>query len=327
MTSKRLGSHVALPKAEKFLLACIRHGLAHSLVRHEAKEIWIKSYPEVTGYILSYFCSQDRWEEESLKAAVAKLLSLQHPSGGFPSFYDQHLLYSFDTAQIMHGLLSWHQQTGDTQALTAAIRAGDFLCAMQLPSGVIFPIYDTKRQERVVYQNNAKGSNWGSHFSYIQVKNAEGLQLLARMTGKQKYQTSAERLAHIVLTAVDYHYTHPLAYYLEGMLALGKRNEVKQILQQKIIPRIKPSGFIAYFPGAAYAYVSGSVQLAILLSKTGFTHEARAILSWARKVQEQDVSGGLFQYAQADGRPDSTIHQEINSWGTKYFAELLRLVN
>lgn len=328
MISRKSEHHEAsLERAESFLLDCIREGLAHSLVQKEGRESWVKPYPEVTGYLLSYFCGQETVDETILKKMANKLLKIQHKSGGFPSFYDQTNLYSFDTAQILHGLLSWYKKSSDVKFLVAAKKAGDFLCSMQVNSGLMFPIYDIKSDTRVVYQNNAKGSDWGSTFSYIQVKNAAALLLLHKITKIQRYLTAAERLGQIKLLNQECRYTHPLAYYLEGMMALGKNRLVKQILEDHIIPRLRSNGFIPYFPGAKYAYVSGSVQLGILLLKVGYSSEAKIIRQWAQKVQSSSSSGGLYQYAKVSGKPDFSIHGEINSWGTKYFAELIRIVN
>jgi hypothetical protein len=314
----------ALERAERFLRACIHRDLAHSFDTLHGK--WVKPYPEVTGYLLSYFSNYHPDDLKSWEIVANQLVSLQSEYGGFPSFYNSEFLYTFDTGQIMHGLLSLYLEVGNQEYLDSARQAGDFLLSMQLSDGSMFPVFNTKDRTRVVHQAQADGANWGSTFSYIQVKNAEGLQLLFKITGEQKYQKAALLLAEMPKKYVDYRYTHPLGYYLEGLWSLGKKSEVKRILKNKVIPRIKANGFISYFPKAPYSYSSGSAQLAILLAKCGYASRATIILSWIKKVQAQHVSGGIFQYAAASGKPDVSIHQEINSWGTKYFAELLRLV-
>ncbi len=317
-----------IKNAEHFLKCCIHNNLAHSLLYKDQAEVWVKPYPEVTGYLLTYFCRgiSDLEQLKRMAKIAQKLISLQHPSGGFPSFYDQHNLYTFDTAQIMHGLLSLYKVDKNPLYLQSAIKAGEFLCNMQRPSGSMFPVYDTQTKAKIVHSKDSVGSNWGSTFSYIQVKNAEGLLRLYKETRKKKYLVCAESLANINLEPVDCSYTHPLAYYLEGLVALGEMNKVRTILKNVIIPRIHSNGFIAYYPGAKYAYVSGSVQMGILLWKVGYTRYAKRILDWARSLQGMSKSGGLYQYAQDNSKPDYSIHGEINSWGTKYYAELLKLV-
>ena len=65
--------------------------------------------------------------------------------------------------------------------------------------------------------------------------------------------------------------------------------------------------------------------MGILLYKVGFLDESHLILKWARRVQENHSSGGLFQYADPQGKMDRHVHMEINSWGTKYFCQMERL--
>lgn len=317
-----------IQNAEQFLLSCIKNDLAHSLSSEGNNDVWVKPYPEVTGYLLTYFCKKPISKKllTEMTMIAKKLINIQHTCGGFPSFYDQHNLYTFDTAQIMNGLLSLYILDKNPIYLQSALKAGDFLCSMQQPSGAMFPIYDTLSKSKTAYKKNSTGTNWGSTFSFIQVKNAEGLLLLHKLTKNKKYLASAELLSNICLETVDYLYTHPLAYYLEGLVALGLVSKAKEILKNIVIPRIAPNGFIAYYPKAKFAYVSGSVQLGILLWKMGYKKNARSILNWARLVQQNNSSGGLYQYAMPSGKVDSSIHTEINSWGTKYYCELLRLV-
>jgi len=321
----RLENNSLLTKAEHFLMSCIRGGTAHSLVPGEPST-WVKPYPEVTGYLVSYFFEYGKYRERVVGEALDKLIEIQHPSGGYASFYDKDNLYSFDTGQIMHGLLSAYQVTRCEKYLASARRAGDFLLSMQLPTGLMFPIYDTKNNAKIVYKKSKDGSNWGSTFSYIQVKNAEGLLCLYKHAKEKKYFKAAQQLANLKVSRADYRYTHPLAYYLEGLMALDQIEQVKKIIKQNILPRLKSNGFISYYPGAKYAYVSGSVQMGILLWKMGYRDQATQILGWAKIVQTNSESGGLYQYALPSGMPDYSIHGEVNSWGTKYYAELLRLV-
>jgi ubiquinone/menaquinone biosynthesis C-methylase UbiE len=311
----------ALVLAEGFILNCIKHGLACSY--DTACGQWVKPYPEVTGYLLSYF-AQDRMEHEIPKVIVKagkKLLSLQHSCGGFPSFLDNHRLFTFDTAQIMHGLASLHLATEERRYLDAAVRAADFVCDMQISDGSMFPVYDLRQKAKHVETHG----QWGISFSPIQVKNIEGLMFLYKLTGEDRYSRAAADLIAFGKRTCNLTYTHPGAYCLEGLLAAGETGFVRERLSSEILPRLQSDGFLAYAQHLPYAYVSGSVQMGILLHKTGFCDEAHLILEWARRVQKQHECGGLFQYADVAGNPDSRIHREINSWGTKYFCQLERL--
>lgn len=310
----------SLVSAESFLVHCIRDGLAHSL--DTANGQWVKPYPEVTGYLISYF-SQDRPEYAIPKIiikAAKKLLRVQHENGGFPSFFEKNRLFTFDSSQIMHGLACLYLSTGDECFLKAAIRAADFVCSMQLYDGSMFPVYDLSREAMYVERRG----EWGISFSTIQVKNIEGLLLIYKLTGNKRYAAAADKLVAFGKRNCDLAYTHPGAYCLEGLLAAGEAEFVRERLDAEIVPRLQSNGFLAYAPHLPYAYVSGSVQMGILLHKTGFKDEARRILAWATVVQKRHTCRGLFQYADASGEPDNHVHMEINSWGTKYFCQLER---
>jgi SAM-dependent methyltransferase len=307
--------------AQRFLEKCLRSGLAHSY--DVAKNIWVKPYPEVTGYLISYFAegAAGRDIPRQVMAAAETLIAMQHKLGGFCSFEDRNHLFTFDTAQIMHGLASLFKRTGTQKYLDSAIACAEFVCAMQLADGSMFPIYDLQHSAKCVDQ---KGG-WGRNFSCIQAKNIEGLLLLSKLTGEAKYRRAAEQLAGWSKRNCDLTYTHPGAYCLEGLLAYGEKDFVKDELARQIVPRIGANGFLAYAQSLPYAYVSGSVQMAILLFQTGFKEESKRILEWARTIQSSHFMGGLFQYAGQNGSLDTHVHTEMNSWGTKYYAQLERL--
>jgi hypothetical protein len=283
----------------------------------------VKPYPEVTGYLISYFAGNnaDGPIPQKVTAAADTLVALQHRLGGFCSFGDKNHLFTFDTAQIMHGLASLFQRTRNQKYLRSAVACAEFLCTMQLPDGSMFPMYDLEHSAKFVDQ---KGG-WGRGFSCIQAKNVEGLLLLSELTGEPKYRRVAEQLAAWSKSNCDLTYTHPGAYCLEGLLAYGERDFVKDELTRRVLPRIGAHGFLAYAENLPYAYVSGSVQMGILLFKTGFANESKRILDWARMVQSHHFLGGLFQYADEAGALDTHVHTEMNSWGTKYYAQLERL--
>lgn len=308
-----------LVQAKKFLLSCIRGGLAHSY--DSIQKTWTKPYPEVTGYLLSYFCSENTLYPEIMSAAD-KLVQIQDESGGFPSFYNTNILFTFDTAQIAHGLLSMYIKTKRMKYLKSAIRAGDFLLKMQWLDGSFFPMFHRQKKNMLFYQEKEDGSNWGSTLSFIQLKNIEALLLLSKITKEKKYSIATIRVGRWGMKKSDPRYSHPYAYFLEGMYALGKRDFVRNELKKNVLSNLK-RGFIPYYPGASFAYVSGSVQLGILLSKFGFNREAKDIYKWAINTQDCNM-GGLIQYANQDGSINSSIHGELNSWGTKYFCELAK---
>ena len=305
-------------RGEKYLLGCVFDGLAHSF--DVVSEEYVKPYPEVTGYLLKYFCDRNYIEEKIISAAN-KLVSLQNEeTGGWPSFYDTHKLYTFDTAQILIGLCGLYEKTNDEHYLYAAIKGGDFLIKMQLDNGGFAPIYNCITKQKVIDDNIY--DIWNGPFSGLMCKVTEAYQALFDVTGKKDYLTLKKKVVEFYISSKYIEYTHPLGYWLEGLYCAERYDVIDSILQEKVIPRIRKNGYIPYSEQLPYAYVSGVIQLGIILWKMGYKELAILIRDYGRKVQEEHYSGGLFQYANEYGELDSHVHTEINSWGTKYFCEL-----
>lgn len=311
-----------IQKGENFLKNCLFDGLAHSydVVSRE----YVKPYPEVTGYLLHYFCQRQEVEPKLIEAGE-KLLKLQDTKeGGWASFYDLQNLYAFDTAQIVIGLCSLYEKTKDARYLNAAIRGGDFLIHMQREDGAFFPIYD-RRAQRVLCEKSIYDI-WNGPFSGLMCKLTEAYQKLADVTGEQKYIAQKVKIADFYSNAEYIECTHPMGYWLEGLYCAENYELVEKILTSKVIPRIRENGYIPYREDLPYAYVSGTIQLGIILEKMGYTQYSRMIREYGRKVQSNHACGGIFQYADEHGNLDYHVHTEINSWGTKYFCELEELI-
>lgn len=308
---------------ENFLKACVFNGLAHSYDVPTNK--YEKAYPEVTGYIIQYFCENyDKLPSNIIKAGN-KLVKIQNKNtGGYASFGSKYSLFSFDTSQILIGLGALYQKTGKNKYKNAAIKAGNFLLMMQMGNGSIAPIYDSRRNELII--SNKTYLIWNGPWSGLMCKLTEGFQALYELTKESKYIEAKNKTADFYINAKYIEYTHPLGYWLEGLYEANKLDKVNSILKEKVIPRIQQNGYIPYKENLEYAYVSGIIQLGIILFKMGYTNEAKKIRSFGRLVQEKHESGGLFQYSDCNGNLDNHIHCEINSWGTKYFCQLERLM-
>lgn len=111
--------------------------------RYNLKTGWSSSYPETTGYIIPTLLSlaDELHDDDYVKRAqraIDFLLSVQLPNGAFPGAEIAENSTSpspFNTAQIMHGLQTWTERTGDERTRTALQRAGNWLCEVQDPSG------------------------------------------------------------------------------------------------------------------------------------------------------------------------------------------------
>lgn len=313
---------------EKFLLDCMAP-LARSY--DVVKNKWVKPYPEVTGYLLSYFatyygsnildCATNSSPCKAMKAA-GYLLKIQHPLGGFPSWDSQKILYTFDTGQIMHGFLKMYQILGDPRYLQAATKCFNFILRGTLGPGEILPGYDLDKK---CYIPIGKGF-YSDHRAFaIQAKILEGLNLLLNINYDSKVLKFYNELVSYSVVTNIWQDSHPLGYYLEGMYAC-MRDDIVNNYTRHIASKID-NGFLPSSAGKKYAYVSGSAQIAICLLKAGYRKEAIEIRNWLRKVQGKNLCGGLFQYANRDASLNTDIHTEINSWGTKYFCELERMLD
>lgn len=110
--------------------------------RYRLDNGWTSSYPETTGYIIpTYIELAERFGPTYLERAakcVKFLLGTQLDTGAFPAgeiATNTQKPSPFNTAQIINGLLAWHQHGGDSKALEAACRAGRWLVAEQDDDG------------------------------------------------------------------------------------------------------------------------------------------------------------------------------------------------
>lgn len=310
-------------KGEYYLQKCVFKGLAHSYDVSSGK--YVKPYPEVTGYVIKYFCDNYEVIPKNIIKAGDNLVRIQDKKlGGYTSFGDKNTLFSFDTSQILIGLAALYKKTGKNKYKEAAIRGGDFLLMMQMDNGAIAPTYNRTKKEIVI--NKQLYSIWNGPWSGLMCKLTEGFQALYELSGDNKYIKAKNKVADFYEQSEYIECSHPLGYWLEGLYEGKKFDKINEILKKYVIQRIKENGFISYRDDLNYAYVSGVVQLGIILFKMGYKDEALEIRNYGRLVQGKNQSGGLFHYARSNGEQDESIHSEINSWGTKYFCELERMM-
>jgi hypothetical protein len=106
-----------------------------------------ESYPEVTGYIVPTLYDfagvggdKGAVARASAERAMLWLLSLQMQTGAFPAGLhgspDERAQPSvFNTGQILQGLVRAYRETNNPEARNAAMRAGDWLVAVQQADG------------------------------------------------------------------------------------------------------------------------------------------------------------------------------------------------
>ncbi len=307
---------------ENYLKKCVFDGLAHSYDVDEKE--YVKAYPEVTGYVLKYFADTAHMLERNMIDAALYLVKIQNSNGGFYSFDRKDILYSFDTAQIARGLLAVFNYTNDVIFLNSALKAGEFLLSSQQANGAIIPYYNINLEAWVIRDETYE--IWNGPFSGLMCKLTEAFRDFYAITGEKKYKEAMEKTANFYESADYIEYTHPLGYWIEGLIAAKRMEKVREVVDSNILRRIENNGYISYKENLSYGYVSGTIQLGIILAKIGYFEEAKLIRNYGRLVQSKHESGGLFQYADSTGNINRNIHSEINSWGTKYFCELERLL-
>jgi hypothetical protein len=163
---------------------------------------WTSSYPETTGYIVPTFLALAKvLGEPAYRDRAARcidfLLGVQLADGAFPGAEiaeNRTEPSPFNTAQILHGLVAWHRETGDEKSGQAARRAANWLISCQDADGAW-------RQH--VYHNTP--ASYSAHASCWLAECAEHF-------GEQCYRQAAERHLDWVLSQVD-----PQTGFFEGM--------------------------------------------------------------------------------------------------------------
>lgn len=154
---------------------------------------WISAYPETTGYLIPTFLALDRIAgvsgfRDRARRAVDFLLGLQHANGAFPAgevHENTTRLSVFNSAQIVAGLLAWHEASGDERALDAAKKAGDWILSRQDSDGA---------WRRCVYDDVA-----GTYHAHA----ACWLAQLGKYLGVERYLNAARAHHDWVLEQVD----------------------------------------------------------------------------------------------------------------------------
>ena len=321
--------------------------------RYSLKHGWSSSYPETTGYIIPTFLGlakalADSRFHDRAKKCIEFLLPLQLPEGGFPGSeisLNRTVPSVFNTAQILHGLLCWHTNTGDERALESAHRAGEWLVSVQDHDGA---------WRRHTYENVA--ATYSSHASCW-------LAQLGRHTGEHRFLQASSQHVDWVLRHVDeetgwfdlcgfdtrqhqarYAFTHTIAYTLWGTLISSEILERTDGLDavcraaQAILRRMELSRWI---PGildfrwkgrATYSCLTGNAQLALLwfrLYERGqdprYLNAALKAIDLVKVAQPMDNADSGIQGGIPGSDPvwGEYLYGAIPNWSSKYFIDAM----
>lgn len=321
--------------------------------RYHLRTGWSSSYPETTGYIvptllrLAAHYRDERFQERA-RQAVKFLLGVQLPSGAFPGgeIGDNRTRPSpFNTAQIIHGLVHWHGFSGESAALEAALRAGEWLLEMQEADGA--------------FRRGFYGDVAATYSAHLACWLAE----LGRHTGEQRFLDAARRNVDWVLSHrdpqtgwidacgfwVEDHrsrkaVTHTIAYTLWGLLTsseiLGREDGIDAVRQAAGGLRLTLER-LNWLPGeldwrwsaaAPYACLTGNAQLAIVWIRLALLDHDRPFLDAALKAIDLVSKAQLMESPDPNlrgGVPGSDpiwgryIPLAVPNWAAKYYIDAL----
>ncbi len=315
-------------------------------------EGWGSSYPETTGYIIPTLLEQSRRSgntelEERASRAADWLLSIQKPEGGWQGsrMEDDQPPVVFNTGQVIRGMLAMHDHTGEQQYLDAAVKAGDWLCALQEAEGC--------------WKKNTFQGMVRVYDSYVDVPLLE----LTGRTGDDKYRDHACRnldwiVEHKQTTNGwfrdcdntrrhnDAPILHTLAYTMDGLLDAGVMlNEPRyleaarkpaNLLMDRFFQRQYLNGrYDSRWHGREAPITTGLAQMAIIWGKLYRGSGERLYLKALRDMnklllfiqhREYDLGGDTEGALQGSfplwGRYEKFA---FPNWATKYFVDSLVL--
>lgn len=310
---------------------------------------WRPGYPETTGYIIPTFINYaaltgDREYTERAVRMADWELSIQEPDGSFKGGPWGSGLGSFvfDTGQILFGLIAAHRLTRQDKYARAAVRAADWLVAVQDAAGM---------WARHTYHDIA-------HVYYTRV--AWGLAVVGKHVDNGVYIEAACRNADWVLTQQRPNgwfdqagfttaghaspFTHTIAYTIEGLLELGACLGRDDYIDAAARAAAALAGVCrdGYFQGtydgdwksdADYACLTGNAQIAMIFLRLAeirgdarFVPVARAINAFLCRCQYIDgdprIAGAI-----SGSYPIWGDYQRFAfpNWAAKFFVDALLL--
>lgn len=327
------------------------NGVTSAIAFRNGKPVLWGSYPEVTGYIIPSLFDYARDFDDTAVFDAAVLatefeLSMQDGEGWFPGGYVGNLTgpSCFNSGQIIFGLLRAHEETGREDFLQSAVRAADWLCAMQNPDGA---------WRKYNYADIAR--TYDSTLAWALLE-------MHRVTGTEAYAEHARKSLDWVLSnqapngwfhncdnSVDRNetpLTHTIGYTGEGLLRCyllcgderlleSARRLCLQLLHAfELLGKPLPGRLDSEFRGAVGSTcLTGNAQISIcwqllysILGDTRYLNAALKMNDFLKTMQyvhdDPVISGSLPSSWPEDG---DYFPNHINSWGPKYYADALLL--
>ncbi|MFZ5759504.1 MAG: pectate lyase [Thermodesulfobacteriota bacterium] len=321
-------------------------------IRYSLINGWESSYPETTGYIiptllnLSNISGDVALGNRAMRMADWEI-SIQQEDGSFigGSLKQPTGKLVFDTGQIIFGLLRAFEHSKDTKYLNAAVKAGDWLVAIQSDDGA--------------WRQHVHFNIPHSYHSRV----AWAIARLYETVGDAKYKNTVLKHIRWVLSnqlgngwfeqagfTLENHkapYTHTIAYTIRGLLETGiilNRTDFIEAARKsanQAIKLITSQGFLwgkydrNWERKANFSCLTGNAQFSIIflrlfqLNKEAMYLEgAKNLNSYlrSRQIVGEDVSKNIAG-AIAGSWPIWGEYERFSlpNWATKFFIDALML--
>lgn len=268
-------------------------------------------YPECTGYYIPTLLKMG-----DTKRAINfgnYLISIQNSNGSW-SEPSGKTPYTFDTAQILKGLVSLIEYNLDEndKYKYALIKGCDYILSMQRPDGSI--------------ATQDYGA-WGLPYKksvpeYIHVYCLEPLRKAGNIYGIEKYEQCVQKALKFYLSQEDLTdfmtLSHFNAYVIEGLIDLGEIKRAKRAMDLISLHQ-RENGMVPAYSFVDFVCSTGLFQYAICWYKLGDFEKGNKAFDYACKLQNK--SGGFFgSYTVGNDIANYFPNGEID-WAVKYFID------
>lgn len=267
------------------------------------------AYPEVTGYFIPTLID---WGFKQKALEWGKwLLSIQHDDGSWYDYTDCDP-YTFDTGQILKGLIAIYKINPNEELKTSIIRGADYILSMQEDNGNL-----TTASKRYWYD--------GVTTELIHLYCLTPLIEIGQLFGDDRYIIAAKKSLKYYTTEfrdklIDFHtLSHFYAYMIEALIDLGEKDIAREAMNN--VAKIqKKNGFIPAYKNVGWTCSTGLFQFAICWYKLGEKVKADRTFDYACSLQTQH-GGWLGSY----GKGATYLPKAEISWASKYFLDALKL--
>ena len=267
-----------------------------------------QSYPEVTGYIIPSILD---WGERDMSIRLAEwLISIQNPDGSWNAS-DNKIAYTFDTGQILKGLISLVDEK--PQYKEAIIKGCDWIMTKQRTDGSI---------------ETPDDSAWGLPGGKcvpeaIHLYALQPILAASKKWNIPKYEECVKKALGFYLAQPDLTdfntLSHFHAYIIEGLIDLGQTDRAKKAMAE-IEKYQNKNGSVPAYPDVRWICSTGLFQYAVCWYKLNDLQKGNKVFAYACKLQNK--SGGWYG---SYGKKAEYFPNEEISWSVKYFLDALHL--